>query len=325
MAAIQKDGVSIIIPSHNESGNVRELARQITAVMKKSRRPYEVIFINDGSTDETWPIIESLSGRDRHIKGIDLAGNFGQTIALRAGFEAAVGAIIVAMDGDLQHDPGYIPEMLKLMDAGYDMVGGYKEKRPEGWVKSFLGGAAHFLVRRLSGVNLKYFGATFKAYRPHLLKNINLLGDSHRFLGAIIGRLGVRYTEIPMVINRRASGQSSYRLTKIFSVIIDLFFLKFFISYMHMPFRFFGVAGLVFCLLGLVPSTVLVFGALFANIHIKEDFIAEFFFLLFLVMFGLLLFCFGLIAQMGAFSYYARGNVQPYGIRRHAGRQGLFR
>ncbi len=309
--------VSVVVPMLNEEENVRELVHGVNDVLDGLHYDSEIILINDGSCDNTWNTIMELSCENARIKGLDLAGNYGQTIALRAGFKEAKGDVIIAMDGDLQHDPKYIPEFLKYIEMGYDMVGGAKENRPEGWLTRQLSDLAHAIICRLSGVNLKYFGATFKAYRSYLLKNSNLIGDAHRFLGAIVAKDGIRYTEFPIDIQERKAGQSNYNLSKVFLVLVDLFFLKFFVSYMNKPFRLFGVSGGIILFVGLVLTSILTFGSLFFNFHIKEDYIAEFLFSIFLMLFGLLLVSFGLIAEIGIHNYYTKGN-EPYTIRNSA-------
>jgi glycosyltransferase involved in cell wall biosynthesis len=310
-----KDLVSIIVPIYNEEESIQELVQSVHEVMKNTNYSYELILINDGSVDHSWEVITHLSSIYIHLKGIDLVGNYGQTIALRAGIEKAQGSIIVAMDGDLQHNPAYIPSFLEKIEEGYDMVGGAKEKRPEGFFKSLLSSFAHSIICKISGVNLQYFGATFKVYKSYLLKNTNLLGDSHRFLGALVIRKGVRYIELPIEIKERKYGKSNYHLSKIFLVILDLIFLKFFISYINKPFRFFGTVGAVTLLSGLFGCVYMVAGSLFSDINIKENYIAEFLFSIFLILIGALFLSFGVIAEIGVYNYFLKGNKSPYTIR----------
>jgi glycosyltransferase involved in cell wall biosynthesis len=306
--------VSIIIPLYNEAGNIEELVAEIIKAMLFQNYGYEIILVNDGSIDNSWQIISTLSAKVPFIKGIDLAGNYGQTIALRAGIELAAGDVIVAMDGDLQHDPKYIPTFISYMEKGYEMVGGAKQKRPDGFFKSLLGNMAHRFICMMSGVKMKYFGATFKAYRSYLLKNTNLLGDTHRFLGAIVARRGIKYIEIPIEIRSRVNGKSNYNISKMFLVIIDLLFLKFTISHMNKPFRFFGFRGAILFLIGFIPAVWIVISSLFFHVSIKEQYIAEFLFSIFLMLAGFLIISIGLIAEIGIFNYYARGN-KPYIVR----------
>jgi glycosyltransferase involved in cell wall biosynthesis len=308
--------ISVVAPLYNEEGNVEELAREIVEVMDGTRYSFEIIFVNDGSSDRTWELAEKLAAEDFRIRCIDLAGNFGQTLALRAGFEAATGEVIIAMDGDLQHDPAYIPKFMEYIEQGYDLVGGYKEKSPDSKLKSTLARFAHGLIARISGFDMKYFGGTFKAYRRYLLEEINLLGDMHRFLGAVVARKGIRFKEIPIKIRERGAGESSYNLLKAFLVIVDLVFLKFAITFMNKPFRLFGVAGGILLGLGFLLTAFFSLGSLFFDVYIKEDYLVEFVAAISTMVMGLLFICFGLIAEIGIYTYYTGSNQRPYRVRR---------
>jgi len=306
---------SIIIPTYNEAGNIQLLAEEIVSVMGHSHYDYEVIYVNDGSSDSSWEIITQLSQVYSAIRGVDLAGNYGQTIALRAGIDNSMGDVIVAMDGDMQHNPAYIPQFLKLIEQGYDMVGGYKEQRPEGWTRSFIANMAHKIICKVSGVKMKYFGATFKAYRRYLLDNVNLIGDVHRFLGALVVRKGSKFTEIPIVIRERNAGMSSYNLSKAFLVIVDLLALKFSISYLHKPFRLFGIPGLLLLLVGGGIAGYYMFGALFLHWFIGKEYAMEFISAIFIILFAVLLISIGLIAQIGVYNYFSGRKQEPFAIR----------
>lgn len=308
--------VSIVVPLYNEEGNVKELVESIIWSMKGTGYPYEILLINDGSADNTVWRINELCKVYPEVVGIDLAGNYGQTMALRVGFEHAKGEVIVAMDGDLQHDPHYIPMFLERMESGYDMVGGAKEKRPDGWLKSTLSQMAHGTIANLTGVEMSYFGATFKAYRRYLLENVNMLGDDHRFLGAMVARKGVRYTEIPIVIQERKSGKSNYKMNKVFKVVIDLLFLKFMVKYMKKPFRFFGPIGVSLFLVGLLGCLSMTMGNLFLGFNIKENYLVEFVSCASLVISGLTFLSIGILAEIGVHNYFNSHNQSPYAIRK---------
>lgn len=307
--------VSIIAPVYNEAASVAELCERVVNTMEAISLKYEFILVNDGSKDNSWQEILNQTKRYAFVKGIDLAGNFGQTMALRAGFEKANGDVIIAMDGDLQHDPAYIPSFLEKISEGYDMVGGYKEKDSRSAVSSFLSGFAHSMICRISGVKLKYFGATFKAYRSYLINHTHMMGDAHRFLGALVARKGIRYTEIPIEINERVYGTSNYSWKKIFKVIPDLIFLKFIVSYMTKPFRLFGSIGAISFLTGFMLTIYLIGGSLFSGINIKEDFIAEFMLGLILMILGAIFFSFGIVSEIGVYNYFLKNNRSPYVVR----------
>lgn len=311
--------VSVLVPVYNEQDNVEQLVNEILDAVKDEKYDFEIMLVNDGSTDSTWNIVRELSSKHPEVKGVDLAGNYGQTIALRAGLENSSGEIVVMMDGDLQHDPAYIPEFLRYLEEGYDMAGGSKANRPGNIFKKWLANFAHFIIRMLSGVRMKYFGATFRAYKRYLLDNSNMLGDAHRFLGAVVARKGVKFKEVPIEIRERNAGKSKYKLKKVFLVILDLIFLKFTVSYMNKPFRLFGFYGGIVFLLGLVFTVLLLVGSIFGDIHIREDYLAEFLFSVFLILIGLFVIAIGIIAEIGIYNYYAKHQQCPYNIREKSG------
>ncbi|MBO9698623.1 MAG: glycosyltransferase family 2 protein [Sporocytophaga sp.] len=308
--------VSVVVPLFNEEENVFELVHELVSVMNATDYSYQILLVNDGSRDNTWSKIQALAKGFKQIEAINLAGNYGQTMALRAGFEQASGEIIVAMDGDLQHDPQYIPVFIEEMQKGnYDMVGGAKIRRPESAFKNFLAETGHKIIKSISGVNLRYFGATFKAYRSYLLQGSNMLGDSHRFLGAIVARKGTRYTELPIEIRERKRGKSNYKISKVFLVILDLLFLKFFISYINKPFRIFGLIGLINFLIGIALTTGFTVGSLFFHMNIKEHYLAEFLFSVFLMLIGTMFLSIGIIAEIGVYNYFQKSFAPPYRVR----------
>jgi len=307
--------VSIIVPAYNEEGNLQLLAKEISNVMYNSKYKYEVLFVNDGSTDNSWEIICQTANIYPNIQGVDLAGNYGQTIALRAGINASIGDVIVAMDGDMQHDPIYIPQFLNYIEKGYDLVSGSKEKRPENFIKSFMSNIAHNAICRISGVNMKYFGATFKVYRRYLFDNVNLIGDVHRFIGALVARKGTRFIELPISIRERKAGKSNYKLSKALLVIVDLLLIKFSVTYMNKPFRLFGLPGLILFIIGIAIMGYYTFGAFFMHWFIGQNYQIEFISAIFLVLFAVILLSLGIIAQIGTHNYFSKNNQEPFAIR----------
>lgn len=313
IAAIRK--ISVVAPIYNEEKNIPELCKQLHAVLSSLSYEFEIILVNDGSADSSHHKIYEMSLLYPEVKGIDLAGNYGQTIALRAGFELAKGDVVIAMDSDLQHDPKDIIRFMQKMEEGYDLVGGAKESRPDGWFKSKLSHIAHTVISKLAQVNMSYFGATYKAYRSYLLEQTNLLGDSHRFMGAIVARKGIRYTEIPITIYERMHGTSNYKMNKVWKVLLDLIFLKFFISYLNKPFRLFGSIGFLFSFVGLIGVTVISIGNFFFSSNVKEEYLVEFFSSAFLIVMGLLFLSIGVLAEIGVYNYYGQKRKSPYTIR----------
>ena len=307
--------ISIVVPIYNEENNIAELSSQLHQVLDSLPYTFEIILVNDGSTDNSAKAIAAMSLIFSELKGIDLAGNYGQTIALRAGFELAKGEVIIAMDGDLQHDPNDIVRFMKKMEEGYDLVGGAKEKRPDGWLKSKLSSFAHKLISKLAQVEMSYFGATYKAYRSYLLKHSNLLGDSHRFLGAIVARKGIKYTEIPITIHPRLHGTSNYKMNKVWKVLLDLIFLKFFVSYLKKPFRLFGSIGATMSFFGVLGLAGFAVGNLFLNTNVKEDYIIEYFSCAMMIVMGMLFVSIGILAEIGVYNYFGQKRMSPYSIR----------
>ncbi|MBC7450137.1 MAG: glycosyltransferase family 2 protein [Cytophagales bacterium] len=307
--------ISVVIPLYNEERNIPELCSRLHQVLITLPYTFEIILVNDGSSDNSATTIKDMCAVFEEIKGIDLAGNFGQTIALRAGIELSKGDVVIAMDGDLQHDPKDIIRFMEKMEEGYDLVGGSKEKRPDGWIKSRTSSIAHKMISKLANVEMSYFGATFKAYRSYLLKNTNLLGDSHRFLGAIVARKGIRYTEIPITIHERMYGVSNYKMNKIWKVLLDLVFLKFFISYIKKPFRLFGSMGITMLLIGLIGVICIIAGNFLLSFNIKEDYLAEFLFSIALTITGVLFLSIGALAEIGVYNYFSQKKISPYTVR----------
>jgi len=308
--------ISVVVPIYNEEKNIPELCSRLHQVLSVMDYKFEIILVNDGSVDQSAKVISEMSLIFHEVKGIDLAGNYGQTIALRAGFELAKGEVIIAMDGDLQHDPNDIFRFMQKIEEGYDLVGGSKEQRPDGWLKSMLSRLAHKFISKLAQVDMSYFGATYKAYRSYLLKHSNLLGDSHRFLGAIVARKGIRYTEIPITIHERMYGTSNYKMTKVWKVLLDLIFLKFFVSYLKKPFRLFGSIGFVLFFIGFIGVVSIGIGNIFFGLNVKEDFLVEFFSCAILILMGMLFLSIGVLAEVGVYNYFGQKKMSPYSIRK---------
>jgi len=237
---------SVVVPFYNEEPLVEKLHQRIAKVMRKVGRTYEIIFINDGSTDRTGEILERIARSDEHVLLIDFNRNFGQSPALQAGFDHASGDVIVALDGDLQNDPFEIPILLAKLEEGYDIVSGWRAKRAEGWLLRRLPSrVANWMLRKISGVPLHDFGVTFKAYRREVLQDIRLYGDMHRFVPAICNRLGARICEVVTKHIRRPAGKSKYGPGRTFRVAMDLITLRFTTAYLTRPLHFFGKWGLV--------------------------------------------------------------------------------
>ncbi|HKB11881.1 MAG TPA: glycosyltransferase family 2 protein [Vicinamibacterales bacterium] len=236
--------LSIVVPLFNEVSTLAELHRRLTAVLFLIGHQSEVIYVDDGSVDGTVDALREIEARDGRVRLIRLARNYGQTAALAAGFDAARGDVIVAMDGDLQHAPEEIPSLLAKLDEGYDIVSGWRAQRVDNlWTRRLPSKIANWLMAKLSGVSLHDFGTTFKAYRAPVIKRIRLYGDLHRFIPALASWGGARIAEVPIANIPRPQNQSHYGLSRTWRVAADLMTVRFLLRYVTRPLHFFGPVG----------------------------------------------------------------------------------
>jgi glycosyltransferase involved in cell wall biosynthesis len=238
--------LSIVVPLYNEAGTTSELHRRLDHVVRLIGLETEIIYVDDGSSDTTDAAIEAIAAKDRRVHVITLARNYGQTAALAAGFDAARGKVIVAMDGDLQHEPEEIPKLLAKLDEGYDIVSGWRERRVDGYLTRRLPSRiANWLMAKLSGVSVHDFGTTFKAYRASAIKQIRLYGDMHRFIPALASWNGARIAEVPIKNIPRPQNTSHYGLSRTWRVMADLITVRFLLKYVTRPLHLFGPIGFV--------------------------------------------------------------------------------
>ena len=238
--------ISVVIPIHNEEPAVLPLHGRLAAALESLGRQYEIVFVDDASTDGSFQLLASLVETDSHVKVVRLRRNFGQTAALSAGFDHARGEVIVSMDGDLQHDPEDIPALLAKIDEGYDIASGWRKNRTDNaFTRRLPSRIANWIMAKASGLNLRDFGTTFKAYRAEVLKDINLYGELHRFIPALAGFYGARIAEVPIRSSPRGSGKSHYGLGRTLNVLFDILTIKFLLSYFTRPMHFFGRIGLL--------------------------------------------------------------------------------
>lgn len=234
---------SIVVPFHNEEENLPELYRRLTRVMEALNVEYELVFVDDGSSDRTSVILKDICALDPRVIGLRLRRNFGQTAALAAGFDRAEGDVIMAMDGDLQHEPEDIPRFVEKLKEGYDIVSGWRQNRQDGLRRTFPSRIANQLMAKASGVAIHDFGTTFKAYRRDVLKRIPLYGQMHRFIPAMASIEGALIAEVPIEDKPRAHGQSHYGLSRTFRVMFDLLTIRLLVRYLSRPLHFFGGIG----------------------------------------------------------------------------------
>lgn len=307
--------LSIVIPIHNEEPSLLPLYDRLTTVLEQVRKPYEIIFIDDASTDRSFDLLANLVETDPRLKVIRLRRNFGQTAALAAGFDEAQGDVIVSLDGDLQHDPEDIPGLLEKIDEGYDIASGWRKNRVDNAVtRRIPSRIANWMMKRASGVDLHDFGTTFKAYRAEVLKDVNLYGELHRFIPALASFYGARVAEVPIRNIERPNGASHYGLGRTFRVLFDIMTIHFLLRYLTRPMHFFGKWGLVGIGLG---SMVLL--AMVGDKIAGEDIIVAHGPLLvagaLLWFAGLMLFSTGLIGEVLMRTYFESQGRRIYAVR----------
>ena len=307
--------LSIVVPIHNEEPSILPLYDRLTRVMAALDRPYEILFVDDASTDRSFELLANLVETDAHLKVIRLRRNFGQTAALSAGFHEAEGDVIIAMDGDLQHDPEDIPALLAKIDEGYDIASGWRKDRVDNPItRKIPSRIANWLMAKISGLDLRDFGTTFKAYRSEILKDVNLYGELHRFIPALASFYGARVAEVPIRNAARPSGASHYGLGRTFRVLFDLITVKFLLSYLTRPMHFFGKFGLIGTGLGgSILSFLLVKKLLGYEIVVEHGPLMVAGALLFLS--GLSMFTTGLLGEVLMRTYFESQGRRIYAVR----------
>ena len=249
---------SIVVPFHNEEESVTALYARLKQVMEQVSESFELVLVEDGSSDRTYKLLEEIAAVDSRVLVVKLRRNFGQTSALAAGFDHATGEFILAMDGDLQHDPNDIPRFLEKLEEGYDVVSGWRRDRVDSLLMRRIPSlCANWLMALISGVPIHDFGTTFKAYRREVIQNIPLYGEMHRFIPALASWYGASICEIPIRHMNRERGKSHYGIGRTFSVIFDLMTIRFLLKYMSRPLHFFGGFGALGILVGSTISAVL--------------------------------------------------------------------
>jgi glycosyltransferase involved in cell wall biosynthesis len=308
--------LSVVVPIHNEEPSILPLYDRLTSVLEKLRKPYEILFVDDASTDRSFDLLANLVETDHRLKVIRLRRNFGQTAALAAGFDESQGNIVISLDGDLQHAPEDIPALLEKIEEGYDIASGWRKNRLDNAVtRKIPSRIANWLMKKASRVDLRDFGTTFKAYRAEILKDINLYGELHRFIPALASFYGARVAEVPIRNLPRASGGSHYGLSRTFRVMFDIFTIWFLLKYFTRPMHFFGKWGLLSAGLG---------GSLLSGLALKKlimggDIILEHGPLLLLgalaLVTGVILFCTGLLGEVLTRTYFESQGRRIYAVR----------
>jgi glycosyltransferase involved in cell wall biosynthesis len=308
MIAEDKFQLSIVVPLNNEEGSIAELHRQIVAVCQSLGKTFEIIFINDGSTDQSLVEMKKLSP----LKIIDFRKNFGQTAALDAGIKNARGEIIVTLDGDLQNDPADIPLLLQKINEGYDVVSGWRYQRRDPLMKKIYSRGANWLRKFLANDGIHDSGCTLKAYRRECFQKVDLYGEMHRFIPAVLKWQGYKITEVKVNHRPRLHGATKYKLGRVFKGFLDMWSVWFWRKYANRPLHLFGGLGLTVGFVGTVILLILFFLRLFKLIKLAGSIWPLIG--VFMILIGIQLFISGILADISV-KIYHRNNNRTYSIK----------
>jgi glycosyltransferase involved in cell wall biosynthesis len=306
--------LSVIIPIKDEQDNLRQLHERLHSALDPLRQDYEIIVVDDGSTDNSHTLLLELAAGDPRLKVIQLRRNYGQTAALQAGIDFATGAIIVTLDGDLQNDPADIPMLLDHLAAGYDAVFGLRAQRQDSWLirklPSLLG---NWLIRKVTGVAIKDMGCTLRAMRRELAEELSLYGEMHRFVPVLAQQHGARLLQVPVRHHPRTAGRTKYTLTRTVRVLLDLITVQFLYSYMTRPMHIMGLAGLVSMALGVLSLSVPIWCKYFYDISMIRSPMLHLSMMLELI--GVQLISMGLLGEVLTRTYFESQGKKAYAVR----------
>src|SRR5438270_1121085 len=308
---------SIVVPFHNEEENVTELYDRLKNVMEATGETFEMVFVDDGSRDLTFVHLQEIAAVDRRVVVVKLRRNFGQTPALAAGFDNARGEYVIAMDGDLQHDPNDIPLFLEKIFEGYDIVSGWRRRRIDNlWLRRIPSRCANWLKAKVSGVDIHDFGTTFKAYRREILEQVPLYGELHRFIPALASWHGASICEVPISNVNRERGNSHYGISRTFRVFFDLITIRFLLRYLGRPLHFFGTVGMLSILAGSGVSLWLLVEKFIRHSDVMTNHGPLMIFAAVLLLAGLNMLAVGLLGEMQVRHYHEPTRRAPYSVDR---------
>jgi glycosyltransferase involved in cell wall biosynthesis len=308
---------SIVVPFHNEEENVTTLYDRLKAVMEQVGESFELVFVDDGSRDRTYRLLEEIAAVDSRVLVIKLRRNFGQTSALAAGFDHSQGDFILAMDGDLQHDPDEIPNFLAKLEEGYDVVSGWREHRGDNiLLRRLPSHIANRIMAVFSDVDIHDFGTTFKAYRREVIQNIPLYGEMHRFIPALASWYGASICEIPISNPARTAGKSHYGISRTFRVFFDLLTIRFLLRYMTRPLHFFGTLGALGMFTGTSMAAWLLILKVITGQHIMSLHGPLFVIAGVFILAGIQIMGIGLLGELQVRHFYTASHRAPYAVDR---------
>jgi len=307
--------LSLIVPVYNEAESLPLLVEGISKALKPLPRLWEVVFVDDGSTDGSLTVLEELVRKDpEHLRLVAFRRNYGQTAAIAAGIDHSEGSTVVLLDADLQNDPADIPRMLEKLDEGYDVVSGWRKVRKDNALtRNVPSVVANWIISRVTGVHLHDYGCTLKAYRRDALEGFRLYGEMHRFIPVYAHSVGARITEMNVDHHPRRFGRANYGLERTLKVVLDLLTVKFLVSYSNKPIRLFGGAGLVLMFLSLVSLVYLFLRRALEQVPVLGSPLFQLGVMFFILGFQSILM--GLIAELLVRTYHESQHKPTYTIR----------
>lgn len=318
MEKTHKPNLSIIIPVYNEQESLPSFIPHLLEEFNNIRNQFgtdsEIIFIDDGSTDNSLNILKNFASQHNHIKIIIFGTNYGQTAALSAGFKNCIGDIVITLDADGQNDPTDIPNLINKLQEGYDVVSGWRKDRKDKFISRILPSTiANCIISAITGLKLHDYGCTLKAYRKQSLDNLNLYGEMHRFIPSLLKWSGATITEIPVTHHPRQKGKSKYGISRTLTVLLDLAVVKFLMSYSTRPIQFFGLIAIIILIIAFISLLFVIYYKLYGNLSMNRNPLLYFSFTSIMIAIQLLIL--GFIAEMLARTYHESQNKPIYTIK----------
>ena len=306
--------LSVLLPVYNEEESLDLQYKAVINALAGLKRSFEIIFVNDGSTDRSAEILRSIAAADKRVKVVNFRRNFGQTAAMAAGIDYSSGKILVFMDSDLQNDPGDIMKLLDKIEEGYDVVSGWRKNRQVKLIsRKIPSWIANRLISRVTGVPMRDLGCSLKAYRGDVLRQVHLYGEMHRFIPIHASWVGARITEVPVEHHARQFGKSKYGIKRTFKVLLDLITVKFMGSYSTKPIYVFGGTGFIALLLAFVSGAAVIAMKLINNTDMTGN---PFFMLtILLIIMGVLFLQMGILAEIMIRTYHESQKMPPYKVK----------
>ncbi len=306
--------LSIVIPLLNEEENIPLLYQELNEVLSAIDHEYEILFIDDGSTDRSLELLKEIQEKDSHVVVVSFRKNFGQTAAMAAGFDYAGGDVIITMDADLQNDPHDIPKLLVEIEAGNDVVTGWRYDRKDAFLNRRLPSIiANKIISKTTGVNLHDYGCTLKAFKKEVIKNVRLYGEMHRFIPAIASGMGIDFTEVKVNHRPRRFGSSKYGISRTIRVILDLMTVKFLLSYATRPIQVFGLMGVLCGGIGFLIALIMTIQRQFMGVPLADR--PLLFLAVLLIFIGIQFVSLGLIAELQARTYHESQSKPVYFVK----------